>query len=219
MLYQVQCGALADANPLALGGVTLSRAGFGSGTFTVPGPLPSGLLVGAGDGKDAATNLLNPCSVPGIAGTKPGIPSARFSPMDVAGNPIAGDIKMRITGNGFLTWFEVNPNATTDTFVNSPQIIGLGGARGSSVVSARKRKHKRSPQKFQLRTVTLMLRPGQKKLVRVPLTAKAKNYLKHDKAKTVRVKLTVTVKDPAGNRKTFTRTLTVKRPNQTTRKH
>jgi hypothetical protein len=63
------------------------------------------------------------------------------------------------------------------------------------------------------------LEAGPKELVRAPLTAKARNYLKHDKAKTLTVKLTVTVKDPAGNRKTFTRTLTVKRPNQTTRKH
>jgi hypothetical protein len=146
-------------------------------------------------------------------------PNTRFSPIDVAGNPIAGDIKMRITSNGVLTWFEVNPNATTDTFVNNAQIIGFGGARGSSVAIARKHKHKRSPQKFQLRTVTVTLRPGQKKLVRVPLTAKAKNYLKHDKAKTVTVKLTVTVKDPGGNHKTFTRTVTVKRPTKTARKH
>jgi hypothetical protein len=218
MLYRVQCGTLSDANPLVTSGLTLSGSGFGSGTFSVSGPLPGGLLVGGGDGNIAATNLLNPCS-PTFTGTKPVIPTTRFSPMDVAGNPIAGDIKMRITSNGVLTWFEVNPNATTDTFVNSAQIIGLAGARGSSVAIARKGKHKHSPQKFQLRTVTVMLRPLEKKLVRVPLTAKAKNYLKHDKAKTVTVKLTVTVNDPAGNHKRFTRTVTVKRPTKTTRKH
>jgi hypothetical protein len=217
MLYRVQCGTLSDANPLVASGLTLSSAGFGTGTFAVPGPLPGGLLVGGGDGHIAATNLLNPCS-PTFTGTKPVIPNTRFSPMDVAGNPIGGDIKMRITTNGVLTWFEVNPNATTDTFANSAQIIGVAGARGSSVAIARKRKHKPPPQKFQLRTVTVMLRPGQKKLVRVPLTVRAKNYLKHDRAKTVTVKLTVTVRDPAGNHKTFTRTLTVKRPTNTTKK-
>jgi hypothetical protein len=216
MLYRVQCGPLSDANPLADRVLTLSREGFGSGTFTIPGPLPGGLLAGGADGNIAATNLLNPCST--FTATKPVIPGPRFSPMDVAGNPIAGDIKMRITSNGVLTWFEVNPNATTDTFLNSAQIIGLAGGRGSVAV-ARKHKNKPSPQKFQLRTVTVMLGPGQRKLVRVPLTAKAKNYLKRDKAKTVTVKLRVTVKDPAGNHKTFTRTLTVKRHTQTTRKH
>jgi hypothetical protein len=219
MLYRVQCGTLSDANPLVNGGLTLNPAGFGSATFTIPGALPGGLLVGGGDDNIAATNLLNPCSQPAITAGKPVIPNTRFSPMDVAGNPIAGDIKLRITPDGALTWFEVNPNATTDMFVNSAQIIGLAGARGSSVAIARKHKNKPSPQKFQLRTVTVMLRPGQRKLVRVPLTAKAKNYLKRDKAQTVTVKLRVTVKDPAGNHKTFTRTLTVKRHSQATRKH
>jgi CSLREA domain-containing protein len=219
MLYRVQCGTLSHANPLVDAGLTLSPGGFGSGTFTVPGPLPGGVLVGGGDGNVSATNLLNPCSRPTITGTKPVIPNTRFSPMDVARNPIAGDIKLRITPDGALTWFEVNHNATADSFVNSAQIIGLASARGSSVAIARKHKHQPSQQRFRLRTVTVMLRPGQKKLVRVPLTAKAKSYLKHDKAKTVTVKLMVTVKDPVGNHKTFTRTLTVKRHSQTTRKH
>jgi len=51
--------------------------------------------------------------------------------------------------------------------------------------------------------------PVPKEGRRASLTAKAKAYLKHDKAKSVTVKLVVTARDPAGNHRTFTRTLKV----------
>jgi hypothetical protein len=142
-----------------------------------------------------------------------------FSPLDVTGDPIGGNIKMQISRDGGLTWTEVNPNATTDTFINSPVIIGLEGAHGSAAVIAAKHKHKKAQTKFALKTVTVALAPGQTRTLHAPLTAKAKAYLKNDKATAVTVKLTVTAKDPAGNSRTFTRTLTVKLLKKKTRKH
>lgn len=138
----------------------------------------------------------------------------------MSGDPIGGNIRVQISRDGGLTWTEINPNSTTDTFINSPWLIGLDGAHSSSVAIAAKHKRKKAKaQKFALKTVTVTLAAGQKTTVHAPLTAKAKAYLKGEKAKTVTVSLTVTVKDPAGNHKTFTRTLSVKLPHKKTKKH
>jgi trimeric autotransporter adhesin len=224
-LYRAQCGTWSTANPVSDDSLMLSGSGGGSGTFTFPAPLPGGTLFGGGDGNTSATNLSNPCSVlnagplpiPIKSPGGPGGTGTIFSPLDVVGNPINGDIKMQISQDGGLTWTEVNSNTTTDTFVNSPWVMGFEGARGSAITA----KHKRSKkaQKFALKTVAVTLAPGQKTTIHAPLTAKAKAYLKRDKAKTVTITLTVTATDPAGNRKTFTRTLTVKLPKKKTKKH
>jgi CSLREA domain-containing protein len=220
-LYHAQCGTKVTANPIIDGSLMLSGGGGGSGTFTFPAPLPGDLLFGGGDGNTSATNLLNPCFALPVTSGKPGggPGGAVFSPLDVAGNPIGGNIKMQISRDGSLTWTEYNPNTTTDTFFNSPVIVGLEGAHGSSTVIAARRHRQKTQQRFALKIVSVTLAPGQRKSVHVPLTAKAKAYLKHDKSKAVTVKLTVTAKDPAGNHKTFTRTLTIKLPKKTTKKH
>jgi CSLREA domain-containing protein len=220
-LYRTQCGTWSTTNPVRDDSLMLNSSGGGSGTFTFPAPLPGGVLFGGGDGNASATNLFNPCFAPTTGVGKPGGgPSGTgsiFSPLDVAGNPIGGDIKMKVSHDGGLTWTEVNSNPTTDTFINSPWIIGLEGAHGSATVIVAKHKRKKA-QKFALNAVTVTLAPGQKTTVHASLTAKAKAYLKRDKAKSVTVTLTVTAKDPAGNRKAFTRTLTIKLPKKT-KKH
>jgi hypothetical protein len=98
-------------------------------------------------------------------------------------------------------------------------IVGLVGAHGSATVIAAKHKGSKKAQKFALGTVTVTLAAGQKTTIHAPLTAKAKAYLKRDKAKTVTITLTVTAKDPAGNRKAFTRTLTIKLSKKKAKKH
>lgn len=221
-LYRAQCGTMASANPIRDDSLVLGGSG-GSGTFTVPAPLPGGTLFGGGDGNTSATNLLNPCLVlpatgGGNTGAGPGGTGTVFSPLDVSGNPIGGDIKMQISHDGGLTWTEVNPNPITDTFSNSAVIIGLEGAHAGATVSAVKHK-RRKAQKFALSVVTVTLVPGQKTTVHASLTTKAKAYLKRDRAKAVTVALTVTAKDAAGNSKAFTRTLTIRLPKKKTKRH
>jgi hypothetical protein len=226
-LYRAQCGTMASANPVWDDSLMLGGSGGGSGTYTFPAPLPGGTLFGGGDGDTSATNLLNACLVPPVTGGG-ATPGGGTTP---TGNP---EVFFDPTTNTFLfgvglspdsmSFTQGNPNSFQTDFVITPAIIGVEGARGSSTSAGLAKKHKskhkgkKKAKSFPLKSVSITLASGKRQLVKVPLTAKAKAYLKHEVGKSVVVKLITQESDGTGHSKTFQRTLNVKVLKQKTKK-
>jgi hypothetical protein len=207
---------IANVQSSGFSSVMTDASGKGSDTFSFPPPLGSGTLAVDGSGPNGVVAFPNPffsSSPPPGGGTTPGGSTTLGNP-EVFFDPTTNTFILNagLTPDS-MSFTQGNPNNFTTNFLITTILVGFDSAHGSSisaVLAKHKGKKKVKSKSFTLKSVALTLASGKQQLVEVPLTAKAKAYLKHEVGKTVMVKLTTQESDVAGHSKTYQRTVSVK---------
>jgi hypothetical protein len=134
-----------------------------------------------------------------------------FPPRPIFGNPFPGGngAEPRIVvdpATGSISFDVTNPNAfpVDDTFTLAIGDFPFDGglkAHIANALAAKKKGKKKPVHEFKLAPVTVMVAPGKKATVKIPLSAAAKRFAKTHK--TVSWAVLVKEADAAGNSQTF----------------
>ena len=221
-VLNTQPGGLVLSQPQNGGSSTVmaGSSGTGSGTFSFPGMVTSGALGVTGYGARGSGAFANPFYVRPSSSTPPGSnpvvipPPTLLDPFGLErGRPLVA-IDPR-SGAAYVSYDNGNSFAVDDTF--SLAIGDFNGDGGIRAHVAAKKNKKKPVHEFKLAPVTVMVAPGKKGIVKIPLTATAKRFAKTHK--TVSWAIAVKESDAAGHSKTFAAHGKVKPKSSKPKKH